>query len=326
MRSASLLNELMVKYNGILSTLSRHHELSHGALNFMSLQRVSRETRIYTLDPDNRPAAIIRSGDEMMVETWDAFEGVRDAALLSERTLRGPATGPIYVDDAQPGDALKVEFISITPWGDAVHLVRPGRGFLEEEFTQPYATVMSIDSGEVVVADRIRIPLAASVGFVATTPTYRQSTASDSGPYGGDFDMKELCAGSTLYLPVFVPGALLAVGDCHAVVGDGAVAGTGAECAAEIQMRVTVEKGMRLTSPRALTPSHLVVLSYGEHLGPAIKQAVRAMVDYLVQDKNLAPYDAYTLLSLAGDIRVSRTFRPISPVKMMLSRSVLDQL
>ena len=83
----------------------------------MSLQRVSRETRIYTLDPGNRPAATIRSGD-----------------------------------------ALKVEFISITPWGDAVHLVRPGRGFLEEEFTQPYATVMSIDRGDVVVADRIRIP------------------------------------------------------------------------------------------------------------------------------------------------------------------------
>jgi amidase len=292
----------------------------------MSLQRVSRETRIYILDPDNRPAATIRSGDEMIVETWDAFEGERDAALLSERTLRGPATGPIYVDDARPGDALKVEFISIAPWGDAVHLVRPGRGFLEEEFTQPYSTVMSIDGGDVVVGDRIRIPLAASVGFVATTPTYRQSTASDSGPYGGDFDMKELCAGSTLYLPVFVPGGLLAVGDCHAVVGDGAVAGTGAECAAEIQMRVTVEKDRRLTSPRALTPSHLVVLSYGEHLEAAMKQAVRAMVDYLVQEKDMAPYDAYTLLSLAGDIRVSRTFRPISPVKMMLSRSVLDQL
>jgi amidase len=292
----------------------------------MSLQRVSRETRIYTLDPGNRPAVTIRSGDEVIVETWDAFEGVRDAALLSERTLRGPATGPIYVDEAQPGDALRVEFISITPWGDAVHLVRPGRGFLDEEFTQPYATVMSIDGGDVVVADRIRIPLAASVGFVATTPTYRQNTASDSGPYGGDFDMKELCAGSTLYLPVFVPGGLLALGDCHAVVGDGAVAGTGAECAAEIQMRVTVEKGMRLTSPRALTPSHLVVLSYGEDLGPAMKQAVREMIDYLIQDKAMAAYDAYTLLSLAGDIRVSRTFRPISPVKMMLSRRVLDQL
>ncbi len=290
------------------------------------LQRVSRERRIYVLDPHNHPATSIDPGDELIVETWDAFEGVRDPALLKERALVGPATGPIYVSGAEPGDALRVDLIRITPSGDAVHMVRPGRGFLEEEFTEAYPTIMSIEDGHVILAGGLRLPLAPSVGFVATTPTYPQNTASDSGPYGGDFDMKELVAGSTLYLPVFVPGGLLAMGDCHAVVGDGAVAGTGAECAAEIHIRVTVEKGMGIASPRALTAEHLVVLSYGEELGPALKQAVRGMVDFLVQEKGMAAYDAYTLLSLAGDVRVSRTFRPISPVKMMLSRRALEQL
>ena len=164
------------------------------------------------------------------------------------------------------------------------------------------------------------------MGLVATTPTYTQQTASDSGPYGGDIDMKELVEGSTLYLPVFVPGGMLVMGDCHAVVGDGAVAGTGAECSADTHVRVTVEKGLNIRGPRALTPEYFVVLSHGEELGPAMKQAVRDMVDFLVAEKGLAPYDAYTLLSLAGDVRVSRTFRPISPVKMMLSSSVLEQL
>ena len=119
---------------------------------------------------------------------------------------------------------------------------------------------------------------------------------------------------------------MLAMGDCHAVVGDGAVAGTGAECSSEAHVRVTVEKGMGITGPRALTPDYFVVLSHGEELGPAMKQAVRDMVEFLVTEKSMAPYDAYTLLSLAGDIRVSRTFRPISPVKMMLSRAALEQL
>jgi amidase len=290
------------------------------------LQRLSRERRIYVLDPNNPPAASIDSGDELIVETWDAFEGVRDPARLEERALVGPATGPIYVRGAEPGDALRVDFISITPWGDAVHMVRPGRGFLEEEFTQAYPTVMSIHDGQVILESGVRLPLAPSMGFVATTPTYVQNTASDSGAYGGDFDMKELVVGSTLYLPVFVSGGLLAMGDCHAVVGDGAVAGTGAECAAEVHIRVTLEKGMSIATPRAWTPEHLVVLGYGEELGPAMKQAVRGMVDYLVREKGLAAYDAYTLLSLAGDVRVSRTFRPISPVKMMLSRQALEQL
>jgi acetamidase/formamidase len=138
--------------------------------------------------------------------------------------------------------------------------------------------------------------------------------------------MKELVEGSTLFLPVFVPGGMLAMGDCHAVVGDGAVAGTGAECSSDTHIKVTVEKGMGITSPRAITPDYFVVLSHGEDLGPAMKQAVRDMVEFLVEEKGLAPYDAYTLCSLAGDVRVSRTFRPISPVKMMLSREALEQL
>jgi amidase len=290
------------------------------------VKRLGREHHIYVLDPGAEPALTIESGEELMVETWDAFEGVRDVAELEEKTLRGPATGPIYVNDAEPGDALRVDFLSIIPKDGAVHLVRPGRGFLDAEFTEAYPTLLSFEEGQVVLPSGLRLPLQPSLGLVATTPTYPQNTASDSGPYGGDIDMKELVAGSTLYLPVLVPGGLLAMGDCHAVVGDGAVAGTGAECSADTHIRVTVEKSMGITSPRALTPDYFVVLSYGEELGAAMKQAVREMVDFLVREKGMAAYDAYTLLSLAGDVRVSRTFRPISPVKMMLSRNALDQL
>ena len=290
------------------------------------MKSLSRDHHIYVLEPEAEPAISIDSGEELMVETWDAFEGIRDPAALEAKSLKGPATGPIYVNGAEPGDALRVDFISITPKEGAAHMVMPGRGFLEEEFTEAYPTVMTLENGHLVLPGGLRLPLVPSMGLVATTPTYPQNTASDSGPYGGDIDMKELVAGSTFYLPVFVPGGMLALGDCHAVVGDGAVAGTGAECSSDTQIRVAVEKGMGIPAPRALTPDYFVVLSYGEELGPAMKQAVRYMVDFLVSDKGLAPYDAYTLCSLAGDIRVSRTFRPISPVKMMLSRQALKQL
>ncbi len=292
------------------------------------MKKLSRENRIYVLEPGNPPAITIDSGEELMVETWDAFEGVRDAKALDEKQLKGPASGPIYVNGAEPGDALRVDFISVRPKAEegAAHMVLPGRGFLPGEFTEAYPTVMTIEDGHVVLPTGNRVPLNPSMGLVATTPTYSQLTASDSGPYGGDIDLKELVDGSSLYLPVFVSGALLAMGDCHAVVGDGAVAGTGAECSADSHIRVTVEKGMGITNPQALTPEFFVVLYYGEELGPAMRGAVSSMVDFLVREKGMAPYDAYTLLSLAGDVRVSRTFRPISPVKMMLSRAVLEQL
>ncbi len=134
------------------------------------MQRVSRDDRIYVLAPHNKPVASIDSGEELIVETWDAFEGVRDPAKLEEVALRGPATGPIYVIGAEPGDALKVEFISITAVGDAVHMVRPGRGFLDTQFNQAHSTRMSIVDGQVVLPSGVRLPLQPSMGLVATNP------------------------------------------------------------------------------------------------------------------------------------------------------------
>ena len=290
------------------------------------MKRLTKDKHIYALDPRATPAITIASGEELVVETWDAFEGLRDASAISEKAILGPATGPIYVEGAMPGDALKIEFIGIRPIKEAVHLVSPGRGFLEEEFSQYQAIVMPIEGDNLLFPGGVRLPIRPTVGLVATTPTYVQHTASNNGPYGGDIDMKELVEGSVLYIPVFVDGGLLAMGDCHAVVGDGAVGGTGAEVEAEVHIRVTIERGLKLRSPRALTPEYFVTLSYGEDLGTAMKQAVRDMVDFLVQEKDMSPYNAYSLLSLAGDVRVSRTFRPISPVKMMLSRRVLEQI
>ena len=290
------------------------------------MKRLTKDKHVYSLDPAAVPAITIASGEELLVETWDAFEGLRDPAAINEKALKGPATGPISVEGAVPGDALAVEFISVKAIKEGVHLVSPGRGVLQGDFPRGHATVMPIQGDHLLFPGGIELPLRPSVGLVATTPAYVQSTASDSGPYGGDIDMKELVEGIILYLPVFVPGALLAMGDCHAVVGDGAVAGTGAETEAELHIRVSVEVGRNLKGVRALTPDFFVTLSYGEDLEQAMVQAVREMVDFLVQEKGMEPYAAYSLLSLAGDVRVSHTFRPISPVKMMLSRRVLDQI
>jgi amidase len=207
-----------------------------------------------------------------------------------------------------------------------MHDVRPGRGFLGETFTERHPTVMPIRDGHLMFPGGITIPLRPSIGLIATTPTVRQITASDSGPYGGDLDMQELVAGSTLWLPVFVPGGMLVLGDCHAVVGDGAVGGTGAECSAEVTLRITVEHDRHLPGPRALTLQHFAVLASGEDVGQTMRQAVRHMVDFLVQERGMESYAAYSLLSLAGDVRMSRTFRPLSSVKMLLARAVLEQI
>jgi amidase len=288
------------------------------------MKRLSRDRFTTVLDPNLPPAITIASGEELVVETWDAYQGVWGAD--EQPSVMGPATGPIAVAGAAAGDALKVEILDITPAAAALHDVRAGHGFLGEEYTKRSPTVMAVRDGYLEFPGGVRIPVNPSIGLIATTPQAVQQTASDSGPYGGDIDMKELTAGSTIWLPVFVPGGLLVLGDCHAVLGDGAVGGTGAECAAEITLRISLEKGMGIERPRVLTAEYFVTVSYGEDIGEAMRQAVRDMIQFLVRERGMEPYTAYSLLSLAGDVRVSRTFRPISPVKMMLSRQVLAQL
>lgn len=290
---------------------------------------LSRDQYTTTLDAAVAPKLVVDSGEEVQVETWDAFMGAWDVGAT--RDIVGPMAGPIAVRGALPGDALKVDLldirpIDVAPGRSALHNTSSAHGFLKQEFNRHNPIVLQIKDGNIHFPGGIRIPLNPSVGFIATTYTKPQKTTSDSGPYGGDIDIKELTAGSTIWLPVFVPDALLCLGDVHAVVGDGCVGGTAAECCAQVRFRVSVEKNANLQRPRVLTSEHVVTVCYGEDVGEAMKQAVRDMVRYLEDTKGMDPYEAYALLSLAGDVRISRTFRPISPVKMMLSRQVLDQI
>ena len=105
------------------------------------MKRLTKDKYVYSLDPEAPPAISIVSGEELMVETWDAFEGLRDPRSITEKALKGPATGPIYVEGSMPGDALKADFIRIRAIKEGVHLVSPGRGFLQEKFSQHQATI-----------------------------------------------------------------------------------------------------------------------------------------------------------------------------------------
>ena len=101
------------------------------------MKTLSRDLRIYVLDPSNEPAVTIDSGDDLMVETWDAFEGIRDPQVLEEKSVKGPATGPIYVNGAEPGDALRIEFVSIDPKENPAHMIMPGEAFWRRSSSKP---------------------------------------------------------------------------------------------------------------------------------------------------------------------------------------------
>lgn len=230
-----------------------------------------------------------------------------------------PVTGPVYVDGAEPGDILVVRFETYAPsgWGWTANI--PGFGLLAEDFPEAallhwkYAT----DGGQPLLFGSVaEIPLAPFAGTIGVAPA--ASGAHSIIPprrVGGNMDIRDLVAGSVLYLPVEVPGALLSIGDTHAAQGDGEVCGTAIESPMAVTVTVNVLKGQsfampfvhRLARPLDTAGGHSWVTSgIGPDLYEAARVAVREMIVLLMRMHGLAPVDAYMLCSVAGDLKISQ--------------------
>lgn len=188
----------------------------------------------------------MESGDEVTVRTLDCFSNtITDESQLFSTVgwdKVNPATGPIAIHGARPGDTLKVEVLSIEVGEQATMTTHPDFGALPgtvEERTR----IVPIRDGKAQFSDDITIPIRPMFGVIGTAPASESVPTGEPRQHGGNMDTKEIVAGSTLYLPVEVDGANLSLGDVHAVMGDGEVAACGAEIEAEVKIRVTVLEG-----------------------------------------------------------------------------------
>jgi acetamidase/formamidase len=274
---------------------------------------------------DLEPVLSIAPGDIVSVETDDFAGGQigRDATSADLPALDFnsiyPLAGPIFVEGAQPGDALAVEFLDfeLPDWGWACIL--PGLGLLPPgEFADHYLKVFDLTEGPTTtLAPGVRIPVEPFCGTTGV-PGAGMHGVPIPPPHagGGNIDCRHLTAGSTLYLPVGVPGGLLSMGDAHAAQGDGEVAISGIECAMRTTIQVSVERDMGLRapalrrSPGPLTPrvdagGWFATTGVEPDLMEAARSAVRGMIDHLVRTRGLSREDAYMLCSLAGDLKIT---------------------
>lgn len=291
------------------------------------------------------PVLRIASGDRVNVETMVAggltrlrMAGVADAeipdalkAVEQRVTERGPGahpmTGPVFVEGAEPGDTLEVRLLSIGFLHDfGVNAFAPGGGTLPDEF--PYAKLKLLrwpaGARTVEFAPGITLPIAPFFGSIGVAPPPLAGRISSRAPgwHGGNLDNKDLVAGSTLYLPVHVTGALLSIGDGHALQGDGEVTGTALETSLTAQIEVRVHKGQRLKWPRAETPTHYISMGLHEDLDEASRLAVRELIEFLMSEKKLSRDDAYMLCSLAADLHVTQTVDATKGVHASLAKSL----
>ena len=290
------------------------------------------------------PALHVASGDRVRVETMVAgglqrlrLAGAREAeipeslkAVEQRVTERGPGahpmTGPIYVDGAQPGDTLEVHILGIEFLHNfGVNAFSPGGGVLPDEFPYQALKLLRWPAGadRVEFAPGITLPLAPFFGSIGVAPPALAGRISSRPPgwHGGNLDNKDLVAGSTLYLPVHVAGALLSIGDGHARQGDGEVTGTALETSLRGTFELRLRKGQRLRWPRAETPTHYIAMGLNEDLDEASRLAVREMVDFLVVEKKMSRDDAYMLCALAADLHVTQAVDATKGVHASLAKS-----
>jgi len=232
------------------------------------------------------------------------------------------ATGPVYVNGARPGDTLLAEILEIKPWNWGAALIIPGFGFLQDTLPGPFTKVFHYEEGGYIEwGNKLRIPLRPMIGTIGVAPREAITTLS-SGAHGGNLDTTDIRAGSKVYLPVIVEGALFGVGDVHATMGDGEVCGTGVECGAETTIRLDLLRGKTIPRPRIETLEEMMTVASAETLDLAIKTALQDMVEWLREEKGLTAEEAYVLISITGDVRIGQIVDPAVTVRVALPKNI----
>ena len=312
--------------------------------------------RLHTLNPTSttvawgyywseaKPVLHINSGDRVRVHTLLTSSpgrlermGIEPGEVEDELrevydnvTDRGPGghilTGPIYIEGAEPGDVLEVQIISI---GLAIPYAYNGigrNGFLSDEISERKSKIIRLDEAKGVAyfSEGIEIPLRPFFGSMGVAPPVDAGRINSAPPWihAGNLDNKELVAGTTLFIPVHIKGALFQIGDGHAAQGNGEVDITAIETSLKGELRFIVRKDMTLSWPRAETPTHIITMGMDENLTEATKIAVREMIDYLMTEKNLSQVDAYMLTSVAVDVNITQLVDGKKGVHAMLPKNI----
>lgn len=273
-------------------------------------------------DPAIPPVATVASGDEVEFDCLDASGGQLTAGSTTDDLAAldfarvDQVNGPIAVHGAEPGDTLQVDLLEFTPddWGWTASI--PGFGLLADDFPDGHYKVTRLDgSDRAEFWPGIRVPVAPFCGELGVAPKSGPLSTIPPDVHGGNMDTRHLVAGSTLFLPVFVPGANFSVGDGHAAQGDGEVSGTAIETPMRARVRLTVRKDLHVSAPEFLAaPDPHAALRNGlryaaDGIGPdlmeAARGAVRRMIEWMGREHGLEPMEAYLLCSVVVDLRIS---------------------
>lgn len=295
------------------------------------LHHVDASHVVYAFDKESVPAVRVRSGDVVVLECDDCNHGAVSRPEHGPSQVDfdriNPATGPIFVEEAEPGDVLAVRILNIEVGDRGSSVGFPGEyGFLKDDGIEQFTKIAPVRDGVVVFRDDVLIPVRPSLGTFGVAPAGEPIATFRTGDIGANMDHKDVCAGNTVYLPVFVAGALLAMGDAHAAIGDGEPAGEGLEVSCVATVEVAVRKGISLPRPMIETPAEIMTCGWGVTMEDAAACAMRDMVDFVERKLVMPRAEAYNLLGLVGDLRPGNAVCSPGAMRFAVPRQVFTRV
>ena len=284
---------------------------------------IPKDKCIFAMGPKATPALRVSPGEQVQFETLDAFAGQITKPGTGFDGLDwsriNPATGPLYIEGAEPGDILSVRIDKIDIAKQGVIVCGKDMGATGALLEGYSVKVIPIEGEYAIFSERVRLPLNKMVGVIGTAPADEEIPTGSPDYHGGNMDCKEVKEGVTLLLPVHVPGAMLALGDLHAVMADGEAGISGLEVSGLVTVTVDVIKGKKLPLPMIETAEEIMTIASHKDLDIAVEMAIANMVEYL-QGKGFDRYDSAMLVSLAGQVCICQVVDPKKTARVVFPR------
>ncbi|MDF0725970.1 acetamidase/formamidase family protein [Cytobacillus sp. S13-E01] len=284
---------------------------------------------IYDFNKNHKPVKTVASGITIEIETYDCFTDQIQSAetVVTEIDWNqiNPATGPIYVEGALPGDVLKVKIEKLEIGDQGVMVVGPNLGVMGHRITEMEAKIIPVRDGKALF-NNIEIPINTMIGVIGVAPEGEGVNCGTPGNHGGNMDNKMVTEGATLYFPVFTEGALFGLGDFHAAMGDGEISVSGIEIPGKATVTLEVLKDVKLQHPMLENDEVFTQIVSAETLDQACKVATEEMIDRIVAKSGLPLSEVTMLMSAAGQAEICQIVDPLMTARFVVPKWLLEQL
>jgi len=286
------------------------------------MQKVTKEHVVRTFDASHTPAARIRPGEVFVMETNDRFRDWNDGKAWPMEQIT-VMTGPVFIEGAKPGQVLAIDVLDIRPTlGFGYVITIPGYGVFKDQVEFRKKRV-PIEGNQIRYSDTLSLPFVPNVSKIGLAPAQGTQPSGAVGAFGGQLSNSQLGPGSTVYLPVFVDGGLLTVEDVHAKMGDGEVAASAVEIAAEVTLRCRIANELPLTHPIVITQKEVITMGDGDTVEAAASAALDRLAQLLMERMHTDITEAAMLVSTAADVRISEMGSQHRHVRAAIAREVV---